>query len=187
MHPYLMQGLLRERHKDDVLVLKRGSLYHAINRLTRLGLIEAVATDRAGRRPERTTYRLTPAGEEALLAWLREMIATPQREPSAFMASVSFLIHLAPGDAAAQLEGRAARLQAEIEKLGTGVKRIRSFVARINLVELEYMVAMRKAELKWVRGLADEIRSGRLAWDLEKVLRDIRRARRQAAPRKEKG
>lgn len=186
MHPYLMQRLLRERHKDDVLVLKRGSLYHAIHRLTRLELIEAMTTDREGRRPERTTYRLTPAGEKALVAWLREMIATPQREPSAFMASVSFLIHLPPADAAAQLEGRAARLQAEIKDLGATLKHIRSFVARINLVEAEYLGAMLRAELTWVRGLVDEIRAGRLAWDLEKVLRDVRRTRHRAAPRKEK-
>ena len=33
MHPYEMQRLIRERHKDDVLDLKRGSLYHAIDRL----------------------------------------------------------------------------------------------------------------------------------------------------------
>ena len=182
MHPYLMQRLLRERHKDDVLVLKRGSLYHAIHRLTRLELIEAMTTDREGRRPERTTYRLTPAGEEALVAWLREMIATPQREPSAFMASVSFLIHLPPADAATQLEGRAARLQAEIKDLGATLKHVRSFVARINLVEAEYLGAMLRAELTWARGLVDEIRAGRLAWDLEKVLRDVRRTRQPRRP-----
>src|SRR4029453_19107495 len=58
MHPYHMQRLLRARHKDEILALKRGSLYHAINRLVRAGLIEPVSRDRAGRRPHRTTYRL---------------------------------------------------------------------------------------------------------------------------------
>ena len=40
LHPYEIQRLLKERKKDDVLVLKRGSLYHAIKRLLDAGLIE---------------------------------------------------------------------------------------------------------------------------------------------------
>src|SRR5262245_32648486 len=77
MHPYEMQRVLRERHKDEILALKRGSLYHAINRLARDGLIAPVTTDREGRRPERTIYRLTAQGSTALLANLREMVAVP--------------------------------------------------------------------------------------------------------------
>src|SRR5690242_2922629 len=58
MHPYEMQRLIREWHKDEFLDLKRGSLYHAIERLRRAGLIDVVETTREGRRPERTVYRL---------------------------------------------------------------------------------------------------------------------------------
>ena len=77
MHPYEMQRLLRERHKDELLVLKPGSLYHAISRLLRSQLIEAGETTRNGRRPERTTYRITPEGDAELIRWLRQMIAVP--------------------------------------------------------------------------------------------------------------
>jgi DNA-binding PadR family transcriptional regulator len=51
MHPYQMQRLLRDRHKDEILALKRGSLYHAIARVLRAGLIEIESTSREGRRP----------------------------------------------------------------------------------------------------------------------------------------
>ena len=50
----------RLRHKDEILVLKRGSLYHAIGRLVRTELIRAKDISRNGRRPERTTYAITP-------------------------------------------------------------------------------------------------------------------------------
>jgi len=63
MHPYEMQRLLLDRHWDEVLVLKRGSLYHAIRRLVSSKLIKIVGTSRDGKRPERTTYQITPAGE----------------------------------------------------------------------------------------------------------------------------
>ena len=71
MHPYQMQRFLRERHEDEVLGLKRGSLYHAIRRLTRSGLIQPVTVGREGRRPERTTYRLAPNGEREFVRWLQ--------------------------------------------------------------------------------------------------------------------
>ena len=64
MHPYQMQSLLRLRHKDEILALKRGSLYHAIGRLAGEGLITAKSTSRNGRRPERTTYAITAAGHK---------------------------------------------------------------------------------------------------------------------------
>jgi hypothetical protein len=44
---------------------------------------------------------------------------------------------------------------------------------------------MRRAELKWVRGLLGELRSGSLSWDLEVILAQVRAARRKAAKRSE--
>lgn len=181
MHPYEMQRLLRERHKDEVLVLKRGSLYHAINRLQRSQLIEAVATGRDGRRPERTTYCITDAGQRALLRWLRTLVAVPEREPSEFMAAVSFLVYLTPEDAVAQLEQRSVMLEKEIAEFSEVLSAATPRAGRINLLETEYARAMRAAELAWVRHMIDDVRSGQLTWDLEAILQQIRAAARPAA------
>src|SRR5215831_8906732 len=117
MHPYELQRRIREWHKDEFLDLKRGSLYHAIERLRRQGAIEPVETTREGRRPERTIYRLTEAGEQQMLHWLREMLAKPVREPTQFFAALSFLPHLTPENVQTQLQQRAAFLEAEIANL----------------------------------------------------------------------
>ena len=172
MHPYEMQRLLRDRHKDELLTLKKGSLYHAINRLVRGGLIEAVSTERAGRRPERTTYGLTSEGAKALTESLRAMVAVPRREPSEFFAGLSFLVYLEPADAAAQLEERARRLEQEIEELSTTRKRLVSRVTRINLLEEEYLLAMRRAELRWIRSVLEELRAREFTWNLEEFLKE---------------
>ena len=58
-HPYEIHQTMQEHEVWRLLKLTTGSLYHAIERLERDGLIEAVETSREGRRPERTTYRLT--------------------------------------------------------------------------------------------------------------------------------
>jgi DNA-binding PadR family transcriptional regulator len=183
MHPYQMQRLLRERHKDEVLVLKRGSLYHAIQRLLRANLIEAVSSGRHGRRPERTTYRICAEGRQTLDRSLREMIAVPQREVSEFLGSMSFLLFLTPDVAAAKLGERVKRLENEIHATEGAMKAAAARVQRINLIETEYLLAMRKAELKWVRGVADELHSGHLSWDLQEIFKHIRAARRAAAVR----
>ena len=181
MHPYEMQRLLLERHWDEVLVLKRGSLYHAIQRLLKSRLISATGVSREGGRPERTTYKITPAGEEELVRWLREMVSVPVREPSEFMASVNFLIHLTPSDATEQLGSRAQRLEQEVSTAETVMKRVANFVPRFLLLEGEYLLWMRKAELEWVVSLLEELRSGQLTWDLKKIFQDIEAARQAAA------
>lgn len=184
MHPYEMQLLLAQRHKDDLLALKRGSLYHAIRRLLAAQLIDPLRTERNGRRPERTTYRITRAGRREFIQWLRRQIAAPRRERSAFTGSLSFLVYLAPEDAAARLEERAMALEKEVAGLGAVLEEAEPRAGRINLIETEYAQAMRAAELEWVRGIVDELRSGRLAWDLDRILAAVR-ANALATARKE--
>ncbi|HVX61499.1 MAG TPA: PadR family transcriptional regulator [Pirellulales bacterium] len=164
LHPYEMQRLIRERHKDDFLELKRGSLYHAIERLAKAGLIEEVGTSREGRRPERTTYRLTDAGEREVLEWLRDLLSKPVREPSSFIAALSFVGHLTPGEAADQLLIRARELQCGIVAIDAILQSLVPQIGRVCLIEAEYALAMRKAELEWTRSLIGELREGTLAW-----------------------
>jgi len=171
MHPYEMQRLIRERKKQDFLDLKRGSLYHAIARLQRAGLIEPFETTRAGRRPERTVYRLTGDGEAELLTWLRELLAKPVHEPSQFFAAVSFLIHLPPADVLEQLIDRTRRLESEIAGLDAVLREAGPRIGRLVLLESEYTRTMRQAELEWVRSLIKDMRAGGLAWDPEALLR----------------
>lgn len=185
MHPYELQRLVHERHTDDLLVLKRGSLYHAINRLNRHGLIEAVGTTREGRRPERTTYRLTEEGEEELLRRLRHLIAVPQRETPVFMASVSFLLHLSPEEAPERLEARATVLEAEIAGVTAALEMLVPRVGRVSVLEVEYARALRQAELDWVRGVIADLRTGHLTWDTEAILAAVRGLRPQPTAEKE--
>lgn len=186
MHPYQMQQLLRVRHKDEILALKRGSLYHAIARLLRAGLIAVRTTNREGKRPERTIYRITPAGVTKFMDTIRSMVITPRRESSEFLAAMSFLVHLDPEEAALRLEERVQALQAEVRQLTAGLASASLHVARINLIESEYLLAMLKAELGWVKGLEKDIRSGKLDWDLKAILRKAAASRNQTENRRKK-
>ncbi len=187
MHPYEMQRLLRERRKDELLILKRGSLYHAVNRLLKLKLIETVGTGQDGRRPVRTTYRITPPGVETLTEWIQDMLSVPIPESSEFMAATSFLVYLTPKAAIPRLEARVQWLERSTAESDCSTNALAPVIGRINLIEAEYLSAMRKAELAWIRNLVGELRSGHLSWDLKTVLRDAEAVKRSPAKPKKEG
>jgi DNA-binding PadR family transcriptional regulator len=170
MHPYEMQRLIHEWHKDDYLDLKRGSLYHAIERLRRAGWIEALEKGRQGRRPERTVYRLTESGAHGTLDWLCELLAKPLREPTQFFAALSFLPHLSPDNVLDRLRERVGLLEAEVAHLTEVLNMMVPRIGRLVLVEVEYARAMRQAEAAWVKSLMDDLRSGALHWDPERII-----------------
>src|SRR3977135_4258890 len=74
MHPYEMKQKMQERGKDRAIPLKAASIYDTVERLVNAGFIEPVETNREGRRPERTIYRLTHTGAEELDSWLRHLL-----------------------------------------------------------------------------------------------------------------
>src|SRR4030095_2870823 len=184
MHPYQMRVLMRERHKEDRLSLKAGSLYHAIGWLEKLQLVEAVPTTRQGKRPARTVYRLTKSGERELLNWLRELLSTPVREASSFAVALDHSVHLPPNEAAAQFESRAALLQPRLHEMEYILRTLAPTIGRVNLLEVEFEHAICQAELSWVRQTARELRSGSLAWNIEQILSYLRSASPNRSKRK---
>lgn len=171
MHPYEMQRVMQARGKDSVVRVQRGSLYPAVERLAAAGLIEPAETERAGRRPERTVYRITEDGRETAEMWLTTMVREVRNEYAEFPAALSFLPLLSAADARVEL---TARLVA----LGKSVAAIRSVTEGLNerfrlprlfLIETEYQLTMLEAEYRWVSGVVDDIAEGRLSWDDEQI------------------
>ena len=169
MHPYEMQRHLHHRHTDDLLALKRGSLYHAISQLQRDGLIEPIEVSREGRWPERTVYRITEDGDDELVDWLRDLLATPVREPSEFVAALAHVLHLHPTDALEQLRERLVNLEAAIAAWQAVERGVGERVGRAAILELEYARYLAQAELAWVRSVIDDLVAGRLTWTLDKL------------------
>ena len=163
MHPYEMQRLIRQRHNDAFLDLKRGSLYHAIERLERAGLIEVVETSREGRRPERTVYRLTESGRVKLDAWMSQLIAEPVKEYPQFEAALSLLPVLHPDKVVTLLHTRIRILEKEIAEVRVLLDAAsKAGLPRLLLIEGEYHLVQRETELAWVQNLAGELEAGTL-------------------------
>ena len=160
MYPYEMAQTLRGRGKDRSIKINWGSFYTVVRNLEKYGFIEAVGTEREGRQPERTTYRITDQGQAELRDWLRELLSVPEEEPSRFAAALSEWGVLSPDEVVSLLTQRLRTLDEANAGLAASLKTWTERLPRIFLVEVEYQLAMRQAEAGWVRGLLGEIVDG---------------------------
>ncbi len=167
MHPYEMQRLMQWRGKDQVVRVQRGSLYPAVERLARAGLIEPLETAREGRRPERTVYQLTEEGREVAETWLVTMLRTVRNEYPEFPAALSFLPLLSADEARSQLTARLLLLGREIAALRSVTEGLHEkyHLPRLFTVEDEYRLAMLEAEHRWVEQLVGDLNRGDMYWD----------------------
>jgi len=166
-HVYGIQKQLEQQGKDRVVnVRARASLYQALERLQRLGLVQVQETVRRVGYPDRVVYAITEAGREAAREWLREMLQTAGGEYPDFVAAVSILFCLAPDDARAQLERRAESVAAELADTEAQLESVPG-LPRLFLLEEEYRQAVLAAELTWLRGVIDDLENGRLTWSEE--------------------
>jgi DNA-binding PadR family transcriptional regulator len=164
MHVYGMQKLIETFGKDKVVnVRSRASLYQALERLVRHGLVEVHETVPSEGYPDRVVYAITDAGRGAAAEWLRDMLRTTGIEYPEFIAAVSVLFGLAPEDARAQLQGRADRLAAELAATES-VFAENPDLPRLFLLEEEYRRAVLGAELDWVRSVVRDLDAGQLTW-----------------------
>jgi DNA-binding PadR family transcriptional regulator len=167
---YGIQKQLEQQGKDRVVnVRARASLYQALERLQRLGLVEVQETVRRTGYPDRVVYAITAAGREAAREWLREMLRTTSGDFPDFIAAVSILFGLAPDDARAQLEQRAESVASELAETEAQLEG-NPGLPRLFLLEEEYRQAVLSAELAWLRSVISDLKKGRLTWSEEWLL-----------------
>ena len=170
MHPYDVQRVIRQRHKDYAIERPR-ALYRAFERLARDELIEPVETSREGRRPERTVYRITDEGRAEFQHWLLQLLERPVVEDPVFGVALGFVGYLNAGSVLEALQDRFASLEGEVAGLEAALQAMLTSLPRLVLLQHEYRRALRQAERDWVQKLIADIRSSKLNWDLESLVR----------------
>jgi len=165
LHPYEMRHRIRVQELDRIMKFPHGTLYSTVERLAADELIEPVEVNREGRRPERTVYQVTDAGRDQLTDALRDGLMRSVNEYPALATALAFASLLTPQEVAQLLDRRRialdARLSANIAAIDATIK---TGMARINLIETEYIAALLRAERDWLESTVDDIRTGRLTW-----------------------
>jgi DNA-binding PadR family transcriptional regulator len=166
MHPYEMAASMRAQHYDTAVKLNYGSLYSVVESLHRAGCIDVEGVSRAGNRPKRTIYSVTPAGRAELSEWLGSVLGKPVQEYPLFVAGLAFMVALHPDDVRRHIAERADRLATEVISMQEALDGARRAgadgapVPRVFLLEDEYQLRMRRAELEWVRELISDMDAG---------------------------
>ncbi|SHN08129.1 PadR family transcriptional regulator [Actinacidiphila paucisporea] len=163
-HPYEIQALVRERHVDQVVKMRGGSLYDAIGRLADAGLITAVTSERAGARPERTVYAITAEGAAVADALVRDYLRTPAQDFPVFVTGLAHILNLDAATAADLLRQRRTAIQATYDQVAGRLAADTADLPRVVTLEAEYAQALRVAEVAWLDRVIGDIDAGALPW-----------------------
>ncbi len=173
MHVYKMQKVFEATGKARVVnVRSRASLYQTLERLQRHGLVQVAETVRVEGYPDRVIYAITDAGREVAREWLRQMLRTTNNDYPEFLAALSILFGLPPGEARTELELRVQQLSADLAETRAELAAIPPDLPRLFLLEEEYRIALLSAEVSFLSGVIEDLKAGRLTWS-EEWLRQV--------------
>jgi DNA-binding PadR family transcriptional regulator len=165
MHPYELSRTLQQNGDARSIKFNHGSLYMVVQQLAKAGFVAPQETVRDGARPERTVYALTNTGQQELHEWMRDLMAEPQHEYPQFVAALSLVATLAPGEVVELLGSRLRRLSEQLAEIRTETDAVLGQgVHPLFLVEEEYRIALLEAESSFCQQLLARISDPATGW-----------------------
>jgi len=163
VHGYDVRRELLSWHADEWANIAPGSIYHALKKLSDEGLLHEVATEQVGARPARTTYEITPKGEEEFQDLLRRHWWDYRPPLDPFTSAFVFLPALPRQESVAALRHRAQLLRlfcqgAQVRVDNDLDKEHAPHVAEMFKLE----VARAGVQADWCDALADRLEKGEL-------------------------
>lgn len=169
VHGYDVRRELLSWGAHDWANVSPGSIYNALKSLEGDGMIEVSGSDREGRRPERTTYRVTDGGDREFTQLLLDNLWRSELPNHPILVGTAFLPGLSRTELDAALRGRVFRLEAEIALCDEGIRQVldspdnRYGFTLHHVAESKRLTKMLlEAEAEWVRGLLYRLEAGEL-------------------------
>jgi DNA-binding PadR family transcriptional regulator len=167
VHGYDVRRELLSWRLEERTNVKPGSIYGAIRTLEKDGAIAVHAREQGSGRPDRTTYVLTPEGENEFQLLLRESWWTVKAPSEPLIPALCLLPFLPREELVAALRARIGALEAQLDAMGfmrasiqdgaTGADGgIPEHVREI----FDFSSARTRAELEWSRELQRRLRAG---------------------------
>jgi len=160
MHGYQANLELERREVRDWAGISRPQVYYSLDKLARLGLIRASASEEPAAGPERSVFATTAKGRAALADALERAEWTSQRERPPFLTWVALSWQARPRVFEQQLRRRQAFLEKELAREEEVLRSIREEVGH-RFHEAVWMVSLVieqfRTELRWLRKLSREV------------------------------
>lgn len=160
VHGYDVRRELISWRASEWASVQPGSIYNALKTLTRDGYLEVAGQDQVGGRPERTSYRITPAGNDEFRALLREEWWTVRPPIDPLMAAVSFLGFVARDEAIAALEHRMAQIRGMVRHAEFAIEGHDGIESPSHVREMMRLMNARIiAEIDWAQQFIERLRN----------------------------
>jgi len=157
MHGHQIRREAELRQIRDWGGVRVGSLYGALHRLEREGLIESVREEREGRRPTRTVYAITEAGRDELARLRREALLDSTMRSLPVDVALAFGSSMDRTELQALLDVRRGRLANLLDELVVQREQLqRRDLDRAGRAVFRHWELRVEAELRW----HDEIAAG---------------------------
>ena len=157
-----------ERSIGNFFPLTRSHVYSELDRLCRLGLLDAAEVPQE-RLPTKRVYEITGQGERVLQDWLEESALGPERQRNPFLVRMFFADRMTPARLDSILREYEADARARRDDLADVVARLADRPhATFRRATAMFGVRREQAKLDWLTeirplllGAADAARSGR--------------------------
>lgn len=163
VHGYFLRRELMTWHVDEWANIQPGSIYNALRSLEKDGYVEESGTESAGKRPERTTYRLTTEGEVEFFRLLRHTLWNVETfDTKPVMVLTSFMYALSRKEVIAALEHRVTEIDSRILSNTYQIDDVARSASTPPYVReiFELSIARLRGEQQWARELCERIRTG---------------------------
>jgi DNA-binding PadR family transcriptional regulator len=156
-HPYEIKRRLQAAMVECYIDVDVGTLYYAVRKLEKDGLIEAVAQQRVPRGGMRTIYAITDRGRAEFRAALHRQFEVEGPASQTLYGALLFL-HLAdPAVVKQALRRRIARLDELIAKLDPIRAEFTGKLTTGGLHLLDHIDRQRRTDQAWLKGLLGDI------------------------------
>jgi DNA-binding PadR family transcriptional regulator len=160
VHGYDVRRELISWRASEWASVQPGSIYNALKTLARDGYLEVAGQDQVGGRPERTSYRITSAGNDEFRSLLREEWWTVRPPVDPLMAAVSFLGFVARDEAIAALEHRIAQIRGMVRHAEFAIEGHDGIESPYHVREMmRLMTARTAAEIGWAQQFIERLRN----------------------------
>ena len=156
-HPYEIKRRLEAAMVECYIDVDVGTLYYAVRKLEKDGLIEPVAQERVARGGIRTIYRITPEGRADFREHLHAQFDKEGPVPQTLYGALLFL-HLADrGSVEEALRRRVTHLDALIAKLGPIRDQLAPVISTGSKHLLGHIEQQRHLDRAWLQNLLADI------------------------------
>jgi len=160
MHGYQANAELERREIRNWAGISRPQVYYSLEKLAGLNLLAGAETDAPAAGPERSVFRTTESGRQALAGALGQAMWTGGRERPAFLTWLALSWQAPAAVARTQVRRRRAFLETELGRAKEILQSIYDEVGHphheaVWIVTLH--VAQFETELRWLRKLEREL------------------------------